>query len=504
MKKTEWFKLKGYPHIGLQLTMEDKKNVCSYIKDPRKINEHSFLPFIHKKIISRKLRKEYDDYGFRLNDGKRKVFKPKERDIYYANHFDANIFSYYGFLLNTKYDKLLKLKGLDDVVTAYRKIPLIIGGEQIRNKCNIDFANDVFKFIKDNKENNLVAVAFDIKGFFDNLKHSKLKKSWCDLYDWPKLNDDHYNVFRNITKFSYVEENNLFDLFKNEILVKTKSGIIKKKSIDKLKHLHNQNAIAYCEIKDIHLIRKKGLIKKNKHIDGVLRGFGICQGSPISSILANIYMLDFDEYVNNEVNKVGGLYRRYSDDMVIVCIKEKKEYFINLMERDIKNLVELEIQKTKTQIFHFFEDNNRLVCAQEFKGGLNTNSINRNFEYLGLSFDGEVVSLKTSSIAKYYRKMKLNARRSKYYSSVIDNNTNGQIFKRRLFKKFSYIGARRRQKYKRVTGKMDEWKKTKKYNWGNYITYAKLAIETVDQNIIKSQIKNHWRNLNKEINKSKS
>lgn len=499
MKKIEWFKIKGYPHIGLPITLKDKKSVCSYVKNKNKIKKHSFSPFIHKSITSRKLRKQYDSNGNILHNGQRVLLKPKKRDLYYSNHLDANVFSYYGFILNKKYGKILKNKGLNEVITAYRRIPIIENGVKIRNKCNIDFANDVFNYIRENKNRELVAIAFDIKGFFDNLNHQKLKQSWCNIYNWDKLEEDHYNVFRNITKFSYVEEIELFNLFKNQIITETKTGTRKKKSIDKLKYLNNQNAIAFCEKKDLHLIRKKGLIRSNKYYNKKLRDFGICQGSPISSVLANIYMLDFDTTIQNNITKINGLYRRYSDDMVVVCDKENKNFVIDLMTKEIEDKALLEIQDSKTQIFHFYTENNKLVCGQEFSGQLNSNSKNRNFEYLGFSFDGEITSLKTSSLAKYYRKMKLNVRRSNYYSSTIDNNTNGQIFKRRLYKRFSYVGSNRTKKYKRVYGTTNKWKVTNSYNWGNYITYAKLASDTLENNIVKSQIKRHWKNLNEHL-----
>jgi len=210
-------------------------------------------------------------------------------------------------------------------------------------------------------------------------------------------------------------------------------------------------------------------------------------------------MLDFDTTIQNNITKINGLYRRYSDDMVVICDKENKNFVIDLMTKEIEDKALLEIQDSKTQIFHFYIENNKLVCGQEFSGQLNSNSKNRNFEYLGFSFDGEITSLKTSSLAKYYRKMKLNIRRSKYYSSTINNNTNGQIFKRRLYKRFSYVGSNRTKKYKRVYGTTNKWKVTNSYNWGNYITYAKLASDTLEKNIVKSQIRRHWKNLNKHL-----
>lgn len=139
MKKHEWFRIRRYPHIGYPITTKNKKKVSSYIKNSSHISKHSFSPFIHKQIFSRKLRKVYDSFGNVKFDGERRQLKPKIRDIYYASHLDANIYSYYSSLLMKEYEKLLKDKGLDKVVTAYRRIPF----NTHRNKCNIDFANDV-------------------------------------------------------------------------------------------------------------------------------------------------------------------------------------------------------------------------------------------------------------------------------------------------------------------------------------------------------------------------
>jgi len=502
MKTIEWYKVKPYPHIGIPLTWDDKKKICSYVKNKSKISEHSFHPFIHKTIVSRKLRKTYDEYGNILNDRKREVLKPKVRDIYYSNHLDANIFSYYAHLLNKMYERLLKEKKINEVVTAYRKIPLYENGSLIRNKCNVDFANEIFKFIIENVDKDIVCITLDIKSFFDNLCHNKLKDAWNCVCKTDKLEEDHYAIFKNITKFSFIEEEDIFKLFQDKIIVKTKSGLVKKKKIKRLKYLQNQNAIAFCERSDLHIIRKKGLIRSNKYSNSTLRNVGICQGSPISSVLANIYMLEFDEQINKEVLKLEGLYRRYSDDIVIICNAENKEGIIALVNDEINNKAKLEIQKDKTRIFHFKKNNEKIDCFREFNGVLNENSNNWNLEYLGFSFNGQFAYLKTSALGKYFRKMKLATRRCRYFSCTIRNKSNGQIFKRRLFKKFSYIGARRTRKYERVKGTTDCWRKAYKFNWGNFITYAKLASKTMINNKIESQIKNHWKILNNEIKKA--
>lgn len=54
--------------------------------------------------------------------------------------------------------------------------------------------------------------------------------------------------------------------------------------------LRDKKALAYCLKENIKQIRKSGLINTtNKRSD-----IGIPQGLPISSVLANLYMMDFD------------------------------------------------------------------------------------------------------------------------------------------------------------------------------------------------------------------
>jgi len=499
--KKDWFRVKGYPHIGLPLKPNDRVRVSNYVSDPNNISRHSFLPFIHKTIQTRKFRKEYDKDGKLRHEGLR-VESKKIRHIYYANHFDANVYSFYSAILSENYEKELSKLGLGRAISAYRRIPLIPNDAKSRNMCNIDFANEVFEFIRNNKEEKLIAIAFDIKSFFDNLDHKILKEKWCDVLQVSKLPNDHYNVFRNITKFSYVEEFDLFRKFKNEIIVETKSGIRKSKKIDKIKYLKDQGAISYCEKNDFIQCKKrnKGFVKANKYTDNTkteLRIKGIPQGSPISSVLANIYLIDFDKEINKYISKNNGIYRRYSDDMVIVGNERLKDEIIDIFENEIKKC-NLEIQQSKTQIFHFIKTDNKYNCFNETSSGLLIQT--KKFEYLGFEFDGEFTMLKSGSLATYYRKLKRTLNRSVFYAKFTKDNTlKGEIFRKRLYKKFSYKGAERRRIYKMDKNNPGKWKLTHKFDWGNYLSYAYLAENNMSNNKIGRQVKNHWKILNELI-----
>ncbi|WP_449400480.1 reverse transcriptase domain-containing protein [Chryseobacterium wanjuense] len=84
-----------------------------------------------------------------------------------------------------------------------------------------------------------------------------------------------------------------------------------------------------CFFKDVKELReeiKNGNLKvyKNpftKKLDnGKVVKIGIPQGLPLSAVLANIYLLDFDRNIIKEiVRKYRGYYRRYSDDLLIIC-----------------------------------------------------------------------------------------------------------------------------------------------------------------------------------------
>ena len=501
----DWYKIKKYPHIGHP--SKSRQKTISYIKNSKKIAIHGFYPFIHKTISVSRYRKSYEDDGRLDFNGWRVNRDKKEREIYYANNLDSNIYAYYSYILNIRYENILEEKSLTEVVTAYRKSPKNSNLLQNRpRRNNIDFADEVFQYIKNQVSigDDVVAIAFDIKKFFPSLNHKILKQTWCDVLKTNQLPVDHYNIFKNITKFSYVEEVHLFNLFKDRVIVRKNDGSLVKKPIKRIENLYNKNAVAYCEMQDIHEIRRKGLIRTSKRVNGKLITAGICQGSAISATLANIYMLNFDELIHNEISKIGGLYRRYSDDMVVICSLNEKSDIIQLFEDKIKD-IELNIHKDKTQVFHFSHYQGRIICKQEFNGKITPYSMNRNFEYLGFSFDGKYVRLKTSSLANYYRKMKKGVRRSGFYSSKINNDTRGEIFRKRLYKRYSYIGAKRCIKYKRVQGTTNQWYHNKHaVNWGNYITYAKKSHEKMSSySKIDSQIKNHWKNLHKEIEKSK-
>jgi hypothetical protein len=501
-REKDWFRIKRYPHIGLPLEPRDRGWIEKYVSDKDKVAKHAFFPFIHRKTETRKFRKEICHDGCRSDLRKPSL---KERELYYANHLDGSIYSYYAQLITKYYEDALSIAGISECVTAYRRIKFNPKDTNSRNKCNVDFANEIFTYIKASKEPELVAITFDIKSFFDNLNHKKLKTFWRNII--PVFSDDHYNVYRNITKFSYVEENELFDLMKGKIIVERHPGLLKNKSIKRKIHLKNKRAVGFCEKSEIEALRCGGLIKANKYNYDAknktklgLREKGIPQGSPISSTLANIYLFEFDKSANDLLVKLNGIYRRYSDDMVVVCESKHMQTVIEFFLAKIKDY-DLEIQESKTQVFQFRFDQakNRFFC---FEKNLNTGRLQTNtvFEYLGFQFDGKYTLLKNSSLAGYYRKMKRSVARGKFYAEHTSTKAKGEMFKARLYKRFTHLGASRRRVYQRDKVHKNRFVLSNKYDWGNYLTYAKLASNIIKDNKILSQIGGHWNKFHDILN----
>lgn len=494
MEEKDWFRTKRYPHIGMPLLQKDKFWVTKYVQNKLKVATHNFYPFIHRRKMVRKYRRKISE------DGTRSVLRfatSKPRDLYYANHLDANLYSYYSKLLNEVYNRKLKEYNLDSCVTSYRRIRI---NEQITNsghKSNSDFAAEVFNFILKNENKNLVAITFDIKAFFDTLNHKRLKKSICNILEVSSLDDDYYNIFKNITNFSFINENQLFNEFSNEIIVKSNSGLIKKIKIKKRRYMKNQKATAFCNTGDFKKrILEKNLVINNNFVDSTKtspRLRGIPQGSPISAVLANIYMLNFDRTIQNYISQIGGLYRRYSDDMVIICLPENEDETIKLFQTEISEC-ELEIQPSKTQIFSFTKTNKNYTCKQKYKENIFKD---KNFEYLGFEFNGTHSFIKSASLSGFYRKMKKSVLKGIIYSRL-DKSQKG-LFLSRLYRRFSYKGASRIRTYIKNDIDGEKWIFSHKYNWGNFLTYANRAQIKLPNNKIEKQLSRHWNILNSEI-----
>jgi hypothetical protein len=494
----EWFKIKKYPHIGKPITIKDYNRVKMYVNNPDKIRKHSFLPFIHKTILKRKFRAD-KSILVKNPSGKRQRIKdkPKERPIFFASHIDAMIFSKYNNILIEAYEKYIEDKPFNESIVAYRKIPVIKGKKG--NRCNIDFTKTAFEYIKSNQNLKLTVIVADITSFFDNLNHKILKKKWAEILHEKALPLDHYNLFKALTRIKYVESNQLFEAYDQNVFVERgvpnfarKRERVRKK-VNDIKYFKEKNVVSYCE-KEEFLKNNLNLIKSKDNITG------IPQGSPISATLANIYMLDFDRVVFEKIEAINGFYQRYSDDLIIVCERQYEEEVIKLIRDTINGeLAKLVIEPQKTKLYHF-EMIDGLFKGFAIDEKTKEPNSKKPLEYLGFSFDGQRVLIKNAGFSKFYRSMKSAFNRAVSFA-MHSKNPDKSLFKSRLYKRFTYKGANRKLIHRPLKSNPKVYKPSREYDWGNYLTYVNKADEAMkkinENNAIKKQSRKVWGNFHR-------
>ena len=373
----------------------DISKCVDYISDTDNITTHAFYPFIHYI-------KEVNKYS-RANG-----MESKPRNICYAAHIDRCIYQLYNFLLNNLYNDYCTKLDINDVAVAYRT--------NMPGQSNVNFAKKAIEFIKSTKE--CFIMIGDFTNFFDNLDHVYLKMQWCNLLNTSILPNDHYAVFKNITRYSKFK---LSDLLKIHGLKNNKKDIRK---------LNSKRRV----LSPIELRNNTSYIEKNKD-------YGIPQGSPMSGVLANIYMLEADEEISRFVNYHKGIYMRYSDDFIIVLPISDENKAISKLKA-INNLFNnpkyprLILEPNKTQYYRFF--NNSIVnCGNKIY--LNADCSDKQMDFLGFKFDGNKVSLRDKTISKYYQRTR---RKAKTISKGGRYTKNGnQISMKNLYIKYSERGA---------------------------------------------------------------
>jgi hypothetical protein len=384
--------LKRYPHFDDVISLDE---IVEFVNDPKAVAAHSFFPF----ILFEKTWQPFRSKAPRP--------KPTVRPIRDAARRDAYVFMRYRSLLAERYEAKLNDFKLTDCVIAYRKIP--VGNGRRGGKCNIHFAKDAFEAIQG--FGNCSALVIDISSYFESLDHGQLKKVWGNLIDQERLPPDHWAVFKAITAYSVVDRKAVYErlgLYGEKR--RSKSGLPINGYLVPAKKMHSR----LCTLSDF---RRKivggdtslpSLIQVNgKHFNQGKPKTGIPQGSPISDILANAYLLDFDRRVSQMVAAKGGRYVRYSDDILIVLpgdataavsMKEAlqsliREYGPHLQIEDRKTAI-AEFRKTGDQVRHHW-------FSGKGKNGL---------EYLGFRFDGSRVYLKDGTVSNFARKVSAHAR----------------------------------------------------------------------------------------------
>lgn len=272
------------------------------------------------------------------------------------------------------------------------------------------------------------------------------------------LPNDVYNVFKNTTKYSYVTKEKIDDFLINKYGKKELKNLLKEHKLKKI--------MSNAEFRNF----KKANLYKNK------KPYGIPQGSGMSAVLSNIHLIDFDKEVLEWINKHKGLYRRYSDDLILIIPIDLSHNVISAYKEEIMNIIQrykkhgLSVQSEKTEIRLYKHDQ-----IYDTTGKISS------LDYLGLVMDGKSVQLREKSLFNYYSR----AYRKAKVCKNITNQTGVKYERKKLYQIYSHLGF----KYK---------------GHGNFITYSNAAHETMldiglNSNI-HNQTKQHWNKIQSVLN----
>lgn len=374
--------IKNYGHFDRRIS---KKKLIDLANDPERVSRHAFLPLLlyyEKWTKFRKLGEE---------------LKQKVRPIRYASRTDSAIYAKYRTDLIELYELELTKRNIANCPIAYRAIPKCNGKG---NKSNIEFARDLFCNIRDIGDCYVSVV--DISSYFESLDHDIIRQQWEKLVGGT-LPKDHEAIFKSVTRYSVVELEELYEVLNLKVNNRTGSRkVLRQRKIDTLR---SKGHVQLCSMKDF---REKvcGQSKKYKnlvHTNG--RDFGIPQGTPISDLIANFYLLDFDCVVNSWVKERGGYFYRYSDDIVVVLPKEVGDSHLdakNFLQKEIiKYGNHLKIQDKKVAVVEFSKTCNDNLNFAHLFGEASKNGL----EYLGFAFNGKVVALKDATLSNAWRKL---------------------------------------------------------------------------------------------------
>ncbi len=430
MELEDWFKPKGYCHFDTKLCIEDFPEVSSFVRNPTKVAKYPFFPLISYDLTKYKIieniwgNRELDDSG--------------NRPISYAAHLDAHIYAYYSSLLSKQYEKSLQLNGISENVIAFRKLETEDGD----GKSNIHLANDAFNTIKKFQDCNVIAM--DISKFFDSLQPDVLKERLCRTLETPRLSGDWFAIYKQVTNQRIVP------------LEKLKQIFTKKK-------VFNKSKAPICTTEELRKIVRPFVEKK---------AIGIPQGLPISAVLANLYMIDFDIAITQFLAPLDGAYFRYCDDLIFIIPKNRATFKeIETVAQKHLDVIGLKANPDKTEKSVFWHDNGRLKC-------------DRPIQYLGFHFDGARISIRPGSLSSFRRKVKFAVKKTRGIAShhnevrIQKNQNELPVFKRKLLRRYTTIGKR------------------------NFITYGLRAADIMQSETIRLQVKkqNKWAlNLIREL-----
>lgn len=436
-----WYKRKPYLHFDLPLS---KKSATAYVCDPDQVARHTFYPFLTYELITPKFRKDPQTKKvIRDPITNKPLNESKKRPIAYPSHKDGYIFSYYKSLIEPNYEQWLKSENLTESVTAFRST-----GEN-----NVTLAKKAFDFIKANPGCQMIAT--DVEKFFDTINHRELKGIWKKCLNQSCLPNDHYAVYKAVTRYSTVDLRQVYKLF--GIPIRGKSN--KSEAPNRI-----------CTPKQF---REKVIQRKLLNpAPGRSKGIGIPQGTSLSPLLSNMYMADLDSSMHRLVTSLCGRYWRYCDDILIVLPENCDANLLPHLDH-LLNRLKLNRSEEKTQC----------LSSQDLPG--------KQLQYLGFIFNGSKTAIRSSSIHRYHRKLKKAIQATKFRQQrESEKNPEAPFRKQALYNMYSELPLRGK--------KIKERQKRHKYQ-GNFTHYLEKAAKTMQSPVIQRQRNKALKRFRKRI-----
>lgn len=385
---------------------------------PSDVLTHSFWPLLGFDRSERRIDFDHDPHW--------KISK-KKRPIRYASHYDSAIYAHYCQELSSRYELELLQRDISRSVLAYRSG---VGS-------NISFAKSLFDEIRERGDCRVICL--DVSKFFDNLDHNLLDKRVKQVLGVQKLSLDWIKVFKSLTKYSYVDKGRLT----NAIQISGEQG--------KVCSLHQYKS------------KIRSLIEVNHN------PFGIPQGSPLSGALANVYMLPIDTLLTRHLELIGGSYRRYSDDIAIVLPSGINADAILMAINIMLDASFLKVNPKKTTRSTFRLDASGILKSE---GDL--------LQYLGFTFDGQRILIRSESLKRFYARMKASIRIA-VRAAKEAGYSKDEIRRRSLVGRYTHWGDSR-----------------------NFVQYAYRASKVLDSPQIRRQLRNHVRIFSAHFAKMKA
>lgn len=428
-----------YAHFDRRVSLD---RCADKVTSPAYVAKHSFFPLIEND--QRRMKKDEDGNITKC-----------PRPIRYAAHFDSCIYRYYSAQLNLRYNEWAVRLGFDASAIAYRN--------NHPGMSNIQYASRAFDYIR--KAGRCRVLTSDFSDFFESLDHHYLKQQLRTFF--PKgMPADYYRVFKSATRYSVVD---IRDLLEWHGLPYSRTGVAR---------LNRKfTVIPQDEFKEFAKGHAARPWKIPEHA-----GRGIPQGLPVSGVLANIYMMGFDERMAGLAREHGALYMRYSDDLIVACASEAG--YGALVEEAAKlcrAIPGLEIQESKTAEYSV-SDGRVVRCGglldSDGGGKLGTPT---KIDYLGFSFDGSEVRVRQKAITRYYR------RSYRAISNLYSGNQRPSRKRvRRFYLTYSSRGAKPAVDKKRGVIRR-----------GNFITYVNRAVAEFPGDPITVDTKRHYEKFHK-------